>query len=180
GTVHIGEEATLVSDHAFAVVVAGRAFPIEAFADPRQAAHFLHISLLTLDGWFERGCAAGARLGHHIRDVLRLFVQRLRYTDGDRRLGEAQEEAGGTAVGGQSMQGAKSVRPMLRQRLAAASDDVVTGPTRIGRADFETRGEDEAIEFVFAAIRDDTVFGQTFDALAIRVHQRDVRPVVRS
>ena len=76
------------------------------------------------------------------------------------------------------MQGAKAIRPVLRQRLSAPADDVVAGAAGVGRAHFEASGEDQAVEFVFLAIRHHAVLRQALDALAVGIHQGDVRAIV--
>src|ERR1700687_1790646 len=127
GAVHVREEAVPVPLGALAIVVAGRALPVEALTYPRQAAHFLYVGLFGLGGRLQHACTPCARFADHVRDVPRLLAQCLGHVDRVARLREAEEEAIRKAMRGQAVQRAQARRPMLRQRLTAAADDVVAG-----------------------------------------------------
>ncbi len=100
----------LFPDRTFAVVVTRRAFLIEALADPREAADFVHIRAFAFFGCFQHSATARARLGDHVRDMPRLFAQRLRHADRDRGLREAEEEAVRETVRRQPVQCAQTTR----------------------------------------------------------------------
>ena len=68
------------------------------------------------------------------------------------------------------------VGPLVVRVSAVAADEFVAGAARVGRAHLEAGGEDEAIDLVRLAVRDDTALRDPLDPLAVGVDQRDVGP----
>ena len=69
------------------------------------------------------------------------------------------------------------VGPVLGKRDAVSPDRLVSGAPRVGRADFEPRCEQNAVEFVFLAVRDDALLGETIDAAAVGIDEGHVRAI---
>src|ERR1700712_2817984 len=86
-------------------------------------------------------------------------------------------KAVGKAVAVETVERAGAVRPMLGQRLAAASIDLVAGPPSIGRANLEAGCEDDAVYLVSHTVEHQPGFSNPIDAAAKGVHQLHVRPV---
>src|SRR5262249_33074143 len=69
--------------------------------------------------------------------------------------------------------------PLLREGNAVAAVHLVAGAPFERRADLEAAREDDAVELVFDAVGDDALLGDSLDALAVGVYERDVGEVVR-
>ena len=85
--------------------------------------------------------------------MLGLFVEGLREVEACRALHRAEEEQVGKAGGLHAVQRRWAVGPLLGQRHAAGARDLVAGAAGVAGADFETGGEDDAIDLVLLAVR---------------------------
>src|SRR5271154_1204115 len=78
------------------------------------------------------------------------------------------------------MQSFHAIGPVLAERLAVLADNVVALAPRPGGADLEAGGEDDTVDLVLDAARDDALLRDAFHALGIaRVDELDVRAVER-
>src|SRR5215469_11959454 len=94
-----------------------------------------------------------------------------------RALGGLHEEQVREPADVDAVQRAHSVRPVLRQRAAAAAGHLEAGSPGVGGADLEAGTVDDAVELVGPAGDDHAGLGDPLYALAVRVDQVGVRVV---
>src|SRR5581483_10615213 len=75
------------------------------------------------------------------------------------------------------MQRLQAIRPIIRERCAIAPIDLEAGAPRIGRADLEAGGEDDAVDLVLDALEHKSLLRDAIDATALRVDELHVGPV---
>ena len=100
------------------------------------------------------------------------LVEQVRVVDREAALGVAEHEHVGEPVDVHAVDRPHAVRPVLRERHAVRSDDVVAGTPGVVGADLEPGGEDEAVELVFASGDDDAARRDPVDAASVGVDQR--------
>src|SRR5215471_6974526 len=83
------------------------------------------------------------------------------------------------AVAVKAMQCLHSICPMLGECLAAATNYLKRRPAGICRPDFESSGEDDAIDLELDSVEHQAILRDALHALPARIHQRHVGQIKR-
>src|SRR6185369_12119003 len=154
---------------ALVVVVTRRAFFLEFLPHDRRRDDGLHPRLFGVLPGFHHANLTREALLDDVGEMLALFVQHVRIVGGESRLAVAHDEDVGKAARMYAVQGRDAILPLVAQGNAATAVELIARAARIIRSDFEARGIDQAIDFIFLAVGDDAVLGDALHAFAVRI-----------
>ena len=112
-----------------------------------------------------------------IGEVDRLLVQHVREVRGHAGLRMADDEAVGEAAAVQAVQRGHALCPFIGESHASDPADGKTRSLGEIRADFETGGEDQAVQGIFGPSNDHAVRGDPLDTPAAGVRKGNVRSI---
>src|SRR5215469_5514367 len=160
------------------VVVAGRAIRKEVRRHHREPFDFRHPLLLCFLARLRTAEAPVHHLFDDVPDVLCLIIQHRSQVHRKAVLRWPQDEAVGETVAGETVECLQPLGPMVGQSFATDADYFEAGAPRVGRTDFEAGCEDDAINWILHAIRDNACPGNSLNTLGCAgIYQLDVGPV---
>src|SRR6056297_106001 len=173
---------------ALVVVVAGSARLEELLVHLRQVDDRLHPCVLRLAFGLDHRHAPSACLGEDVGEVLALLVEHVWEVHRETRLDVAEDEAVGEVAAVHAVQRGCAVGPVLGERDAVTSVQLVAGPTCVVGAHLESGRVDQAVDVELllvqlavgaGALDHDTGRCDALHAAALGVDQFHVRPVER-
>src|SRR5262249_225612 len=172
------DQARLGLQMAFVVVVAGRAIRKEVRRHHGEPFDFRDPLLLRFLARLRIAEAPVHHLFDDVPDVLCLIIQHRSQVHRKAVLRWPQDEAVGETAAGKTVECLQPLGPMVGQSFATDADYFEAGSPRVGRTDFEAGCEDDAINWILHAIRDNACPGNSLNTLGCAgIYQLDVGPV---